>query len=110
MKVKIPLIVFLVLLLVNSLSAQIIFNSKVDSIQNLVSSLSISNYNKELSGETPVTVNGNTYRIYSRKHNSPMNQIAAQYIYEKLQGFGLNTRYQYNSSTSVNVIGKRTGT
>lgn len=110
MKIKIPLIILLLTTVFNTLTAQIIYNSKVDSVQNLVSSASISNFNKELSGEVPVTVGGNTYRIYSRKYNSPMNQIAAQYIFEKLQGFGLNTRYQYNSGTSVNVIGKKTGT
>lgn len=110
MKIKISLIILLLTVTAGSITAQIIYSSKVDSIQNLVSSTSIANFNKELSGEVPVTVGGSTYRIYSRKYNSQMNPIAAQYIYEKLQGFGLETRYQNNSATSVNVIGKKTGT
>ena len=110
MKLKISLLTILVFTVFNTLYSQIIFNNKVDSIKNIVSTSSIMTFNKELSGVMPVLVGGNNYTIYSRKHDSPMNQIAAQYIYEKLQGFGLNTRYQYNSATSVNVIGKKTGT
>lgn len=110
MKIKFCITSFLLFVLVSVLPAQIIFNSKVDSVINLVSSASIANFNKDLSGEQPVTIGGNVYRIYSRKYDSPMNPVAAQYIHEKFQGFGLETRYQYNSSTNINVIGKKTGT
>ncbi|MCU0373249.1 MAG: M28 family peptidase [Ignavibacteria bacterium] len=110
MKIKIPLFIVISLFVCSAGFSQIIFSSKVDSVKNLVTSESINNFNKELTGEVPVLVGGNTVRIYSRKYNSPMNPVAAQYIYEKLQSYGLNTRYQYNNSTCVNVIAKKTGT
>jgi len=97
MKHKIYILVILIFTGFNALYSQIIFNNKVDSIKNLVSTSSIMTFNKELSGALPVMVGGNTYTIYSRKYDSPMNPVAAQYIYEKLQSYGLSTRYQYNS-------------
>lgn len=106
---KIFLAAVLLLFSFNGLSAQIIFSHKIDSIANLVSSSSLANFDKDLSGEQNVTVGGNVLKIYSRKYNSPMNPVAAQYIYEKFLGFGIFARYQYNSSTNVNVIGKITG-
>ncbi len=69
----------------------------------------IRKYNRELSGDTITTVGSNTVRIISRKSNSPFNPVAAQYIYEKFVSFGLNTRYQVNNSTCINVIGSKTG-
>jgi subtilisin-like proprotein convertase family protein len=110
MKLKISLFAILLFTVFNTVSSQIIFSTKVDSVKNLVSSASIANYDKELSGVLPVMVGGNNYRIYSRKYDSPMNQVAAQYIFEKLQSFGLNTRYQNNNATCINVIGKKVGT
>jgi len=110
MKIKFPLCLVFIFMLSSAGFSQIIFSSKVDSVKNLVTTTSITNFNKELSGEVPVVVGGNTVRIYSRKYDSPMNPVAAQYIYEKFLSFGLNTRYQFNNSTCVNVIAKKTGT
>lgn len=110
MKLKISLIAVLIFVAFTNIFPQIIFNNKVDSIKNLVSTSSIMTFNKELSGVLPVVVGGNTYTIYSRRYTSPMNPIAAQYIYEKFQGYGLNTRYQNNNATCINVLGKKTGT
>jgi hypothetical protein len=81
----------------------------VDSIISTVSNDSISNFNLELTGEIPTVIGGQPYRIISRYWQSPSNQKAAQYIYEKFQRYGLETRYQTYSSTGVNVIAKKTG-
>lgn len=110
MKTYISLISLLIFVTINTLSSQIVFSSKVDSVKNLVSTSSIMNFNKELSGVLPVVVGGNTFTIFSRKYNSPMNPIAAQYIFEKFQGYGLDTRYQNNNLTCINVLAKKTGT
>ncbi len=106
---KIFLSALLMLFAANSITAQVIYNHKVDSVSNLVSSTSLANFNKDLSGEQNVTVGGNLLRIYSRVYDSPMNPVAAQYIFEKFQSFGINARFQYNSTTNINVIGKITG-
>lgn len=91
-------------------SSQIIYNPKIDSIVNLVSTSSISKFNRELSGDTMTTIGGLPYHLISRKYNSPHNIKAAQYIYEKFQSFGLTTYYQQHNATNINVIAKKTGT
>jgi len=110
MKFKFSLIAVLLFAVFNTVYSQIIFSNKVDSVKNLVSTSSIMTFDKELSGALPVLVGGNTYTIYSRKYDSPMNPVAAQYIFEKLQSFGISTRYQNNNATCINVIGKKMGT
>ena len=92
-----------------SATSQNLFFHSIDSLKNLVSSQNIRKYNRELSGDTLTTVNGNTVRILSRKTTSSYNPIAAQYIFEKLTSFGLSTRYQVNNSTCVNVIATKNG-
>lgn len=90
--------------------SQNLYSPAIDSIKNLVSSQLIKKYDRELSGDTTTTVGGNTVKILSRKTTSPYNPVAAQYIYEKFTGFGVNASYQVNSATCVNVIGTKTGT
>lgn len=92
------------------LSSQIIYNPKIDSILSLVSTSSISKFNRELSGDTLTTIGGSPYHIISRKYNSPHNIKAGQYILEKFQSFGLTAYYQHHNATNINVIAKKTGT
>ena len=93
-----------------NLNPQIVYDSKIDSMKNLISLQSISKIVRELSGDTIAVVGGSPYRIFSRYWGSPSNPKAAQYIYEKFQSYGINVRYQNISSSCVNVIGKITGT
>jgi len=109
MKTKLLFIITSILIFSGTVNSQNLFYPKIDSIKNLVSSLLISKYDRELSGDTITIVGGNPVRIISRKSYSPFNPIAAQYIFEKFTGFGLNTRYQVNSITCVNVIATKTG-
>ncbi len=97
------------ILLPSILQSQIIYYSKIDSIINLVSTASISKFNRQLSGDTLATIGGLPYLIISRKYNSPHNPKAAQYIYETFQSFGYYTYYQINNSTNINVIARKTG-
>ena len=91
------------------LFSQIIYNNKVDSVINLMSSQNMGRYVRELSGDTVIAIGGIPQRIYSRHASSPSNQLAAQYIYEKFQSFGLQVRYQTNNAHNVNVIARKTG-
>lgn len=105
---------YLLLILVSLVSpvllfSQIIYSSKVDSVINLMSVQNMGRYVRELSGDTTVAIGGVPYGIYSRHASSPSNQMAAQYIYEKFQSFGLQVRYQANNSHNVNVIARKTG-
>jgi hypothetical protein len=67
----------------------------------------------ELSGVTPVMVEGAPYTITTRHTNSgtPI-QKATQYVFERLQGMGLHTSYQSWTHTSYsgrNVVGELPG-
>lgn len=103
----------LVLLLIQSISnfaySQIGFSNKVDSLQNLIFSATLNKLDREISGDTATTIGGAPYTIVSRHYANASNPKAAQFIYEKFLSFGLSTRYMNNSSTSVNVIGKKVG-
>ena len=104
------LTLFAFIILPRHLISQSCYSSFIDSIISQVSIQNISNYNLELTGEVPTVVGGQPCTIISRYWESPFNQKAAQYIYEKFQSFGLETRYQVYSSTGVNVLAKKTGT
>ena len=108
--IRVLLILFALIILPRHLISQSCYSSFIDSIISQVSIQNISNYNLELTGEVPTVVGGQPCTIISRYWESPFNQKAAQYIYEKFQSFGLETRYQVYSSTGVNVLAKKTGT
>lgn len=91
-------------------NSQIVFDSKIDSMKNLITLQSISKIVREMSGDTITTIGGLPYRIISRYWGSSSNPKAAQYIFEKFQSYGIDVRYQNVSSSCVNVIGKITGT
>ncbi|MFA5404218.1 MAG: M28 family peptidase [Ignavibacteria bacterium] len=97
------------LLIITNSFSQLIYNNKIDSIINLVSIPSISRFNKELTGDTLVTIGGITQVLYSRYWGSPCNSIVAQYIFEKFQSFGLVPEYIANNATNINVYAVKKG-
>jgi subtilisin-like proprotein convertase family protein len=92
------------------LFSQVAYSPRVDSIMNLTNEQIVSLLNRQLTGDTATTIGGLPYTILSRNYLSPHNPKATQFIYERFLSFGLNTRYQTNSSSSVNVIATITGT
>ena len=103
---------FLVILLISSQfsNAQVIHSNKIDSILNLVSLQSISKMDRELSGDTIVTIGGVPQILFSRYWTSIGNVRASQYIFEKFQSYGLSPKYMVNSSTSTHIYAEKTGT
>ncbi|MGB9665598.1 MAG: M28 family peptidase, partial [Ignavibacteria bacterium] len=65
---------------------------------------------RELSGNVPTVVNGQTVTIVSRHKNNSANELAKDYIKQKLQSYGITTTVQNFSSTGNNVIGTQLGT
>ncbi|MDD5360804.1 MAG: M28 family peptidase [Ignavibacteria bacterium] len=113
MKAKKFLPIFLVFIFISLNSqvfSQIGFSPKIDSLINLVTVQSITQTERELSGDTTCIIGGSPYTISSRYYANVSNPKAAQYIYERFQSYGYTPRYQTNSSTSVNVIAVKTGT
>jgi hypothetical protein len=72
----------------------------IDSLQKTV---------KELSGEIPVIINGHTHYIYSRYKNSPSNDIAADYIQNRMEKYNLAVENFYFDSLGRNVLAHQTG-
>lgn len=62
-----------------------------------------------ISGEFPVVVDGNTVTISSRNKNNPGNALAAQYIKERFEEYGLSTEVVSYSATGENVIATQPG-
>ncbi len=57
---------------------------------------------KDLSGENPVTIEGKEYVINNRDYKSPLNAIAAKYVYYKFKEYGYEPHFSsipYPSST-----------
>ena len=92
------------------LSTAIFPQTSVQTIVNQVSLDTLMKFVNELSGNVPVTIGGQPYTIVSRHKNNASNDKAAQYIQEKLQGYGITATQQSFSTTGKNVIGVKTGT
>ncbi len=101
---------FFILVMVPLKSFSQSYYGPIDSIISRVTLNSIVKTVKEMCGDTIVTIGRNQYRLRNRSYNQPENQLAAQYIYERFQSYGLNVRYQQYSTTGANIIAKKTGT
>lgn len=99
----------LFILPVSSVRSQICYSPLIDSVISRVSLPSVVRIVKELCGDTVVTIGGNQYTLRNRSYNQPENQLAAQYIYEKFQSYGLQASYWQFSTTGKNVFGKKPG-
>jgi len=72
---------------------------------------SLTYFVKELSGEVQTIINGNPYTIVSRRWNHAGNDMAANYIKEKLESYGLPTYDQYfGTGGGRNVYAVQLGT
>lgn len=100
----------LVLFPCHTIYSQSSSNNFIDSIISKVSQASINKFNRELSGDTAVMIGGQSMKILSRQYNSFYNAKATQYLFEKLQSFGLQVKYDTFSTSGVNVIAKKIGT
>jgi hypothetical protein len=65
---------------------------------------------EELSGEVPTIIGGSPQTIVSRHKYQPGNDLAADYIKQKLEGYGLTAYDQWFSGTGRNVYAVQTGT
>ncbi|MEA3477113.1 MAG: M20/M25/M40 family metallo-hydrolase, partial [Bacteroidota bacterium] len=90
--------------------AQIGYSPVVDSLVNLITIETLTTWEEQLTGEVEVTISGQPETIVSRHSNNPSNALAAQFILEQFQGFGLNAEFQNFGSQGENVIATKTGT
>ncbi len=91
----------------------IAYDPRVAAMINSVSETQVWNYNGNLSGENPVTVTGdpNPNTPIATRHTSsgvPI-QRATQYVYDYMQGLGLQVSF-HQWASGRNVIGAKPGT
>ena len=110
MKKILLLSALLVLGVVLSAGSQVVYNHKIDSIKNLVSIQQLIKFNKEITGDTVTNIGGIPRRIVTRYAMTGGNKLAAQYIREKFEAYGLAARYQMIDTMIMDVIGWKTGT
>jgi hypothetical protein len=87
--------------------------SQVPIIQTIINQTNIDSlrhFVRELSGDVQTIINGTPYTILSRHKNQPGNDMAADYIKQKLQSYGLTVYDQWFSSTGRNVYAVQPGT
>ncbi len=82
----------------------------VNQVLGSVNTDSLMKYVKELSGVNGVTIGGSNYTISSRYKNSTTNNVAANYLKQKLESYGIDAFDQNFSSTGRNVYGVQQGT
>lgn len=70
---------------------------------------SLKSYVEVLSGEKSFSLNGNAETILSRHTNYPGNELAANYIKNKLTAFGYNANFHVYSDEGKNVIAIKEG-
>jgi hypothetical protein len=81
----------------------------VEAMLDDVSIDSLIYYSSAISGEFSIEVNGNVETILSRNKNFPGNAVAADYIEQKFQEFGLATSVQTFGATGENVLATQPG-
>ena len=80
---------------------EIINKTNIDSLRYFV---------RELSGDVQTVIGGSPYTIVSRHKNQSSNNMAANYIKQKLQSYGLPAYDQNFSSSGRNVYAVQLGT
>ena len=82
----------------------------VQSIINQTNIDSLTHFVEELSGEVQTIINGSPYTILSRNKYQLGNDMAANYIKQKLESYGLTVFDQWWSGTLRNVYAVQPGT
>lgn len=103
-------VLFFVLFSMHTAFAQVL--PVVQEILNSVNQDSVVYFVRELSGDVSTVINGAPYTILSRNKYQPGNDMATQYIKQKLESYGLTTTFQPfgTGGTGKNIYGVKTGT
>jgi hypothetical protein len=102
----------IILCLLLLFGSQTILHSQSPIIQTIINQTNLDSliyFVKELSGEVQTIIGGSPYTILSRHKNQPGNNMAANYIKQKLDSYGLVTYDQWWSGTGRNVYGVQLG-
>ncbi len=102
-------LIFIFIAIVGGLNAQIGYSPLINELIQETNDSTLSLLNRQLSGDTSVTIDGNPYTIVSRYYSSEGNAMAAQWIYEQFEMLGYAPEFQIFNTTGVNVIASKPG-
>lgn len=85
-------------------------SATVQAVIDSVNQDSLIYFVRELSGDIPTMINGTPQTILSRNSYQPGNALAAEYIRQKFESYGLSTSIQSFNSNGENVIAIQPGT
>jgi hypothetical protein len=102
--------VYLFFICLFPLSSYSQIDPQVQDIINQVNLDSLAEFVGELSGEVSIYVNGQPVTIYSRHTDYPGNELAAGYISQKLESYGLTPEYLTYSADGKDVFAVQPGT
>jgi hypothetical protein len=81
----------------------------IDSLIQEIDYDSLMLLNRQISGDTSVFISGNPETIVSRSYLDPGNALAAQFLLERFESFGLDARFMNYDPDGQNVIATKTG-
>ena len=83
------------------------------TVQQIIDSVNLDSlvyFVRELSGDVPTMINGTLQTILSRHKDQPGNELAENYIKQKLESYSLSTIIQSFSTSGKNILATQTGT
>jgi len=104
---------FLLIVLLSFLGTQLTSNAQTPIVQTIINQANIDSlvyFVEELSGEVQTVIGGVPSTIVSRNKYEPGNELAAQYLEEKLLSYGLDVYTQPFGSIGMNVYAVQPGT
>ena len=104
---------FLLVFLFSVLGVQLTSNAQIPVVQTIINQTNIDSmvyFVEELSGEVTTLIGGVPSTIVSRNKYETGNELAAQYLEQKLLSYGLDVHTQPFGSTGMNVYAVQTGT
>ena len=93
-----------------SINAQVAFSPLVEDIVSETTETTITDLEEPLTGNVPAIIDGEEYTIQTRHADQEGNQMAAQWIYERLEEYGYEPYFHEFEDDGQNVIAEKTGT
>ncbi|MCF8231992.1 MAG: M20/M25/M40 family metallo-hydrolase [Bacteroidales bacterium] len=91
-------------------NAQVAFSPLVEDLISETTETTITELEEPLTGNVPAIIDGEEYTIQTRNAYQEGNQMAAQWIFERLEEYGYEPYYHEFEDDGQNVIAEKTGT
>lgn len=102
------LAIFLLIITITS-TGQVAYSPVVESLTQEITEESLMELENQLTGTVPTIIGGEEYTIATRNAFTEGNEKAAQWIYERLEEFGLEPWYHEYDANGTNVLAKIEG-